>query len=420
MTIREIKISVGELANGFDITKYNGSDEDVMCYGGKLNCRPAYQRNFVYNEKQKEEVIKTVFKGYDSKQPFPLNIFYWAKMPDGSFQLLDGQQRTLSLLLFRSGKDTFNINAKETVFVGMGDSYKKWFNDYKLTVYVCEPDDNEDQHRFEDELLEWFSVINIAGERLSDQELRNATHFGPWVTDAKKDFSNEKSKIFREEYETEKYFKINKKELNRQTFLETIIKWKSAAENKGIDGYMSEHRNDKHATDLFNYFVEVLNWARDTFPVEYKEVIFGQDWGRLYNEYHTSFDMSPNEVVQLVEQLYEDDEIKKKDGIVEYILSGKNEKYLSFRQFDESTKKAVWRLQKHVCPMCEEKQRQNPHDKIKIEHDYDKMQGDHIIPWSQGGKTIESNCCMLCKSHNNQKSASEILWLQDYMNKLRS
>lgn len=420
MIINEIKVTIGELSKGFDISKYSGSDEDVMCYDGKLNCRPAYQRNFVYQPEQKEEVIKTVFKGYDSKQQFPLNILYWAKMPDGSYQLLDGQQRTLSLLLFRNGKDVVKLNGAKTMFVGLGSSYKQWFDDYKLTIYVCEPEEGEDQHRFEDELLDWFNVINIAGERLTAQELRNATHFGPWVTDAKKDFSNEKSKIFREEYETERYFKINKKELNRQYFLETVIGWKSASEGKEIDAYMSEHRNDKHATDLFNYFVDVLNWVKDTFTVYYKEVLYGQDWGRLYNKYQNSFKMDADDVAKLVEELYEDDEIKKKDGIVEYILSGKDERYLNFREFDDAIKKTTYRLQGGICPMCEEKQKQNPDETIQVKHDYKKMEGDHIVPWSQGGKTVEENCCMLCKAHNGQKSASEILWLKKYMDNLRN
>ena len=419
MIISEMKVTVGELAKGFDISKYSGSDEDVMCYNGQLNCRPAYQRNFVYEPDQKEEVIKTVFKGYDSKQQFPLNILYWAKMPDGSYQLLDGQQRTLSLLLFRNGKDVAKINGTKTMFIGLGQSYKHWFDNYKLTIYVCEPEPCEDQTRFEDELLDWFNVINIAGERLTDQELRNATHFGPWVTDAKKDFSNEKSKIFRDEYETEKYFKLNKKELNRQHFLKTIIEWKASAEGKEIDAYMSEHRSDKHATDLFNYFVEVLNWVKDTFTVYYKEVLYGQDWGRLYNKYHDSFTMNAKDVAKLVTELYEDDEIVKKDGIVEYILSGKDERYLNFREFDDIVKKATYRLQGGVCPMCKEKQRQNPSETIQIKHEYKKMEGDHVTPWSQGGKTVEENCCMLCKSHNGQKSASEILWLKAYMDDLR-
>ena len=419
MIIKEIKVTIGELSNGFDISKYSGSDEDVMCYNNKLNCRPAYQRNFVYNDIQKEEVVKTVFKGYEAKQQFPLNILYWAKMPDDTYQLLDGQQRTLSLLLFRNGKDTVEINGSQTMFIGLSDAYKEWFDNYKLTIYVCEPEDKEDQKRFESELLKWFNIINIAGENLTVQELRNASHFGPWVTEAKKDFSNENSKIFREEYDVDKYFKINKSKMNRQEFLETVIKWKSESENKDIDTYMSEHRNDKHATDLFNYFVDIVNWIKDTFPSYHKDILYGRNWGYLYNKYHNDFNMDSDEVAKLMDELYEDDEIQKKDGIIEYILSGKDERYLNFREFDEIIKKATYRLQNGICPMCEEKQRQNPNDTIKIKHTYKEMQGDHIVPWSQGGKTIEENCCMLCKTHNGQKSASEILWLKEYMNNLR-
>lgn len=419
MKITESKIKIKDISKGFDISKYSGSDEDVYCYDNKLNCRPAYQRNFVYNDIEKERVIDTIFKGYSAKQQFPLNIIYWAKMSDGTYQLLDGQQRTLSILLFRNGKDTARIDGIEKMFTGLGTSYKEWFDNYELTVYICEAEDGTTDKRFEDEILEWFQIINIAGSPLTTQELRNATYFGPWVSDAKKDFSNEKSKIFREEYDVEKYFAIPKGKMNRQGFLEIVLKWKSDAEGMSIDTYMSKQRNQKHATDLFNYFIDVLNWVKDTFTLYHKDVLYGRDWGRLYNTYHDSFNMSSDDVNKEIQRLYDDDEINKKDGIVEYILSGKDEKYLSFRKFDESTKKATYKLQNGICPICEEKQKQNPSVSIQIQHDYTKMEGDHIIPWSQGGKTIEENCCMLCKSHNGQKSDKEIMWLKDYMSNLR-
>ena len=52
---------------------------------------------------------------------------------------------------------------------------------YKLTVYLCSGTDSEK--------LEWFKTINIAGEKLTDQELRNAVYAGSWVSDAKRYFS---------------------------------------------------------------------------------------------------------------------------------------------------------------------------------------------------------------------------------------
>ncbi len=31
------------------------------------------------------------------------------------------------------------------------------------------------------------------------------------------------------------------------------------------------------------------------------------------------------------------------------------------------------------------------------------MEGDHVIPWSDGGKTSDDNCQMLCKTCNAKK-----------------
>lgn len=72
-------------------------DEDtgeVRAYGGKLDVRPKYQREFVYDTKDSEAVIHTVLNG------FPLNTMYWVEREDGSYEVLDGQQRTISICRF--------------------------------------------------------------------------------------------------------------------------------------------------------------------------------------------------------------------------------------------------------------------------------------------------------------------------------
>ena len=66
-------------------------EEGVVAYGGRLDVRPKYQREFVYKDEQRDAVIDTVRKG------FPLNIMYWVKNDDGNFEVLDGQQRTISI-----------------------------------------------------------------------------------------------------------------------------------------------------------------------------------------------------------------------------------------------------------------------------------------------------------------------------------
>ena len=74
-----------------DIVKgYENSDEEgVVAFGGRLDIRPKYQREFVYKEAQRNAVIDTI------RKDFPLNVMYWVKN-DGNYEVLDGQQRTIS------------------------------------------------------------------------------------------------------------------------------------------------------------------------------------------------------------------------------------------------------------------------------------------------------------------------------------
>ena len=63
-----MKITMNEIPVRDVFAGYVDSEEEgVVAYGGKLNVRPAFQREFVYKDKQRDEVINTVRKG------FPLN-----------------------------------------------------------------------------------------------------------------------------------------------------------------------------------------------------------------------------------------------------------------------------------------------------------------------------------------------------------
>ena len=87
MIIELKSIPIRDLINGYS----NDPDSGVRAYGGTLDVRPPYQREFRYIEQQKRAVIETIMKG------FPLNIMYWSEESAGSFEMIDGQQRTLSI-----------------------------------------------------------------------------------------------------------------------------------------------------------------------------------------------------------------------------------------------------------------------------------------------------------------------------------
>ena len=167
MNIELKEITVGELTNGYEDNEENG----VIGYNGKLDIRPPYQREFIYKDKQRDAVINTITK------KFPLNVMYWAVREDRSYEVIDGQQRTISVCQYINGDFAYMFK----YFHNLQKDEKEKILNYKLMVYICSGTDSEK--------LEWFKTINIAGEKLTDQELRNAVYSGSWVTDAKRYFS---------------------------------------------------------------------------------------------------------------------------------------------------------------------------------------------------------------------------------------
>ncbi len=357
MKIELRTISVRELAEGYK----DNAEQGVIGYGGKLDIRPPYQREFIYKDKQRDAVINTITKG------FPLNVMYWAVRQDGNFEVIDGQQRTISICQYMQGDFSFN----GLYYHNLPDDKQEQLNNYELMVYVCSGTDSEK--------LEWFRTINIAGEKLTDQELRNAVYAGSWLSSAKRYFSKTGCAAYQ----------IGHDYLNgsaiRQEYLETAIDWISEG---NIEDYMGKHQHDTDATVLWEYFEKVIDWV-NTLPRN-KKIMKGVDWGNLYNTYNTA-EINKQEFEQEISKLILDDDVTKKIGIYPFLFT-RNEKHLSIRAFTDSVKLKVYEKQKGICTVCKE------------HFAFDAMEADHITPWHDGGKTIEENCQMLCKDCNRRKS----------------
>ena len=229
--------------------------------------------------------------------------------------------------------------------------------DYELQVYICSGTDSEK--------LKWFKTINIAGEELTDQELRNAVYAGSWVSDAKRYFSKNGAPAS----------KIGADYLNgsaiRQEYLETAISWIS---DGNIEPYMANHQHDASAAPLWQFFQSVITWIESSFKPtkERKKIMKGVDWGPLYKQYKDKvFDAA--KIESEVKRLILDDDVTKKSGIYPYILTGK-EKYLSIRAFTDAQKLSAYERQKGICPDCDK------------HFDLAYMEADHITPWHEGGK----------------------------------
>lgn len=386
--ITEQKITIRDLVKDYE----DNEEEGVSGYGGKLDIRPKYQREFIYDDKEERAVINSILHQY------PIGIMYWYCPKDNKgfdYEVMDGQQRILSICKYIAGDyyiDFREFSGKKTedprYFTGnnLTQYWKNKILDYELTVYFCEGG--------EDEMLEWFTTINIAGKALAPQELLNAIYRGTFISDAKRKFSKTNCVAY----------KISDGlvpgKVNRQDLLEKALQWMVDHEKrtKGIDQsikvYMAAHQDAPNANNLWTYFQNVIEWAKTNFDIhKFKEEMKGQDWAKWYDEYHDTV-LDTKKLSDEILRLAKNSEIQNRKGIIPYVLTG-NEQLLNLRTFPKDIALAVYAKQGHRCNECGN------------EFPFEEMHADHVKPWSKGGRTEESNCQLLCKECNLKKAAKE-------------
>ncbi|MEX0672585.1 MAG: DUF262 domain-containing protein [Candidatus Paceibacterota bacterium] len=365
MKIELNRIKIREVVDGYK----DSAEEGVVAYSGKLDVRPKYQREFVYKDKQRDAVIDTV------KKNFPLNVMYWVKTDKDSFEVLDGQQRTISIGQYVNGDFSVDFNGRTAMFHNLTKEEQEQILDYELMIYFCEGTDKEK--------LDWFKIINIAGERLTDQELRNAVYTGTWLSDAKLKFS--KSNCAAYLLANDGGALLTGSPI-RQDYLETALSW---INNGEVADYMARHQHDKNANELWDYFQNLVAWVRTTFP-NYRKEMASVNWGELYNAFKDK-KLNAKKLEAEIAELMQDEDVTKKSGVYPYVLT-KQERHLSIRAFNDKMKREAYERQKGVCVTCGD------------HFDLSEMEADHITPWHEGGRTTAENCQMLCKQDNRTKS----------------
>lgn len=355
------RMKIRDVVNGYK----DSAEEGVTAYSGKLNIRPKYQREFVYSGKQRDAVIETV------KKDFPLNVMYWMVNDDGGYEVLDGQQRTISVAQYVNSD--FSLNGM--MFHNLTKEEQDQILDYELMIYFCEGTDRE--------RLDWFEIINIAGEKLTDQEIRNAVYTGPWLSDAKLKFSKSTCAAYLMAGDGGQLVTGTP---IRQEYLEKALSW---INNGEIREYMALHQKDSNANELWGYFQAVIEWARTTFP-KYRQEMKNVEWGVLYNEFKNTR-LDPDGLESEISKLMQDEDVTKKSGIYPYVLTHQD-KWLNIREFSPRERREAYERQKGVCAKCGK------------QYELDEMEADHIKPWVEGGKTSSENCQMLCREDNRRKS----------------
>lgn len=81
-----------------------------------------------------------------------MNTMYWAKVQD-EFELMDGQQRTVSICQYVQGDYSVEMDGATMYFHNLPGDKQKQILDYTLSIYVCEGSESEK--------LDWFKIINM-------------------------------------------------------------------------------------------------------------------------------------------------------------------------------------------------------------------------------------------------------------------
>ena len=382
--------TVKQILDGFVFNELEG--KGLFGLGGKLVIQPEYQRHYIYGDgKRDAAVIDSMLKGY------PLGLIYFStgKNAGGGdvLEVLDGQQRITSIGRFLGGKFAVRVNGKEQVFSSLAAETQKSLNESTLLVYTCDGT--------EEEIKQWFETINIQGVPLNKQELLNAIYSGPFVTAAKREYSNSNNA------KLQKWQSYVRGDPKRQEILHVALGWVATSEGVSIDSYLAQHRTDADISTLRAYFTSVIDWISTVFVRPPDQEMRGLDWGRLYEAYHSSA-YNPATVDARLDELLRDEAVNNRRGVYEYVLGGMVEpSLLDIRIFEKKDKGVAYQRQtqqaklndKSNCPLCALGGDAN---KQRI-YKQSEMDADHVTAWSKGGATNIGNLTMLCITHNRSK-----------------
>ena len=137
----------------------------------QIDIAPSYQRQYVWSQKQKSELIESILMG------IPLPIMYFFENRKGMYQVVDGKQRLSSLFDFINNK--YSLSELTILRYLKGKKFKELepnqqvkIEDHKIFVNIIQFP-TPDRVKFD-----IFDRVNRGGSRLNNQEMRNAIYQG--------------------------------------------------------------------------------------------------------------------------------------------------------------------------------------------------------------------------------------------------
>lgn len=146
---------------------------------GRLILQPDFQRDYVWSRTKASALIESIL------MRIPLPVIYVAELNDGSWEMVDGQQRLTAIRAFvdgmfpdgqpfRLGRLRVRDDLRGKLFTELSPEEQSAIEDYSLRVIMIQKEADHDLK------FEVFERLNSGADKLNDMELRNCIYRGPY------------------------------------------------------------------------------------------------------------------------------------------------------------------------------------------------------------------------------------------------
>lgn len=402
---------------------------------GKLLLQPEYQRKYVMKPPVASRLIESILLD------IPLPVVYFAEELDGTWSVIDGQQRLTSIISFVKGNYIYDgkefrltgldvmKELKRKSFKELSDDLQEKIKDTPIRSFIIKKESNDDIK------FEIFERLNTGSTPLNEDEIRNTVYRGRYM------------QLLKELEDNVEFDKIVAKPnfKNRMLYRGMILRF-FAFYDKSYLNYKPNMKQfcNKHMKIFRNMDEEMIQEYRKVFKDTISSIysIFGTNAFRRmikdsesnnYSWAKTRINMALYDV-----QMYSFTRYKKEDLIRHadeirdsmYELMTSSQEFIEAIEINTSSTEMVNRRFKMWLDRLDDIMRQeinvsNPRcfpDSIKyrlFEDDptcklcgqrilnYDDAHVDHIKPYSNGGLTTIDNAQLAHRFCNQHKGNNE-------------
>jgi hypothetical protein len=400
----------------------------TMKNDGELILQPLYQRNFVATDLIASKLIESILLDV------PIPVVYLAEEQNGSYSVIDGQQRLTSFLSYLEGKfpdsRPFKLSGlkvlselNKKLFVELDSELQKKIRSTTIHSIIIKKESNPDIK------FEIFERLNTGSTKLNEDEIRNTVYRGSYI------------ELLSELSENPTFHELIQKDnfKKRMIYRGMILRFLALSEKSYLN-YKSSMKqfSNKELRDNRNLSAEKRKEYKSRFEhcLDLVKVVFGTNAFRRYipgfNEEggkwaSTQINMSLFDLQMVGFVNFSKNEVlSKADGIREELLNLmatdiEFQNLIGFKTSDTDNVKKRFKMYMDMLERVigdkmysernfsfsvkEELFNTNPYCAISGQKilAIEDSEVDHIIPYSKGGKTEKSNAQLVLRYFNRAK-----------------